>query len=145
MASAITMMFITVPSPGRWRSGIHSASTATDTPKVVHPMPNPVRTLSPWASTDHGEAPRAEARISASPVPNNHSPPISAVSEPGVGRQTDGAVNRVRGTVREPRNSELTEQRPARPFLGSRRYADRRPRTSPGTRSGHRGHLVSWT
>ena len=108
MASAITMMFITVPRPGRWRNGIHSARTPTDTPKVVHPMPRPMRTLRPCAKTDHGEAPRADARMSASPVPNSHRPTISAMNDAGVGRHTDGAVKRVRGTVWDPRNSERT-------------------------------------
>jgi hypothetical protein len=44
--------------------------------------------------------------MSASPVPNNHRPTMSAANDAHVGRHTNGAVKRVRPTVWDPRTSE---------------------------------------
>ncbi|MGO1316756.1 MAG: hypothetical protein ACTMIR_06955 [Cellulomonadaceae bacterium] len=69
MLGPMTRMFNTVPSPGRWRRGIHSASTISPMMLVSHPMPTPVWFDTPWAKTVHGSTPTAAAIIVASARP----------------------------------------------------------------------------
>ena len=104
------MMFSTVPSPGRCRSGTHNASTTQLMANVAQPMLHPVRMLIPCASTVQGVAPSRAASRNASPVPNSHSPTSSHVRDPGVGRQTCGADQLVRGMVGEPRSTDPTRR-----------------------------------
>ncbi len=62
-------MFATVPTPGRWRSGIHSSSTRNPTMLVIHPIPTPVCSDRPWANTVHGSSPMPARTMTAQPAP----------------------------------------------------------------------------
>lgn len=57
MAMPTTKTLDTVPSPGRWRNGIHSSSTAAPTMIDTTPIVRPVSSASPWCSTFHGSRP----------------------------------------------------------------------------------------
>ncbi len=60
---------LTVPSPGRWRSGIHSSSTAAPTMITSVPIARPASRASPWWKTSHGSRPRPERTWSAPDSP----------------------------------------------------------------------------
>ncbi len=65
----ITIMFATVPSPGRWRSGAHSSSTTPPTRISTVPTGMPVMRARPVWKTSHGSTPTAGASISDSLTP----------------------------------------------------------------------------
>ncbi len=69
MARPTTKTLETVPSPGRWRSGIHRSSTAAPTMIDTTPMLSPVSSASPWCSTFHGSRPSPAATSSAELAP----------------------------------------------------------------------------
>jgi hypothetical protein len=51
---------LTVPSPGRWRSGIQPRRTSAPTTIVTAPIDQPVRSARPWCSTSHGMLPSVD-------------------------------------------------------------------------------------
>ncbi|MGY1984651.1 hypothetical protein ACI792_00325 [Blastococcus sp. SYSU DS0669] len=65
----MTRTLLTVPSPGRWRSGIHASSTSAPTAIVTVPSDHPSRPASPWCSTSQGITPSAERTRSAIEAP----------------------------------------------------------------------------
>src|SRR3954468_17971520 len=101
----MTVAFASVPSPGRWRSGIQVSSTRKETITVIVPTAMPVCLLAPWASTVHGELPNAAATSRASPIPKTQSALSKAASRPGPGRQrlrgSDGAAAGKRAPERD--------------------------------------------
>ncbi|TPW13555.1 MAG: hypothetical protein FD127_1955 [Acidimicrobiaceae bacterium] len=76
----ISTAFNRVPTPGRWRSGIHTTSRASPVSTMTLPMEMPVWRLTPWWNTSHGAAPRWASRMRAMPVPNSASPVRQRVS-----------------------------------------------------------------
>lgn len=69
MAMPTTKTLDTVPSPGRWRSGIHRSSTAAPTMIDTTPMDSPVSSARPWCSTFQGSRPRPASTSSAELAP----------------------------------------------------------------------------
>ena len=65
----MTMTLETVPSPGRWRSGIQRSRTSAPTMQTHMPVPRPMRRDRPWWKTSHGSAPSPASRISAALAP----------------------------------------------------------------------------
>ena len=68
-ATPMTTTLLTVPSPGRWRSGIQQRSTSPPTTTVTVPSDHPSRWDRPWCSTSHGMLPSADRIISAIEAP----------------------------------------------------------------------------
>ena len=65
----MTIALLTVPTPGRSRSGIHSSSTARPT-RIDHvPIGIPVCRESPWCSTSHGTRPYPPSTSSDELIP----------------------------------------------------------------------------
>ncbi len=58
-----TTTLLSVPRPGRWRSGIQKSSSSAPTKHTQMPVPMPVRFARPWCSTSQGTLPRPESRI----------------------------------------------------------------------------------
>src|SRR4051794_10317848 len=98
----MTVAFASVPSPGRWRSGIQVRSTRKETITVIVPTAMPVCLPAPWASTVHGELPSAAATSSASPIPKTQSALSSAASRAGPGRQRLRGSDRAAAGKRAP-------------------------------------------
>ena len=69
MPGPTSRIFSTVPSPGRWRSGIHNSSTATPMMFVSRPMLSPVWIAAPCANTVHESTPTAARIMKASAIP----------------------------------------------------------------------------
>jgi hypothetical protein len=65
----MTITLLTVPIPGRWRSGIQSSSTITPTTIVTVPNDKPVSRATPWWKTSHGMVPRCASTMSAMLTP----------------------------------------------------------------------------
>ena len=63
-ASPITSTLLTVPTPGRCRSGIHSSSTSAPTTIETVPSEPPMLRATPWCRTSHGITP-SRARTSS--------------------------------------------------------------------------------
>src|SRR5919107_488584 len=63
-ASPTTTTLLSVPSPGRWRGGIHSSITSAPAMQTQRPVPMPVWRESPWWSTSHGSLPSSDRMIS---------------------------------------------------------------------------------
>ena len=57
-ASPMTITLLTVPMPGRCRSGSQSSRTPAPTMITIQPNRSPVRSLTPWWNTSHGSRPR---------------------------------------------------------------------------------------
>ncbi len=68
-ATAMTSTFATVPSPGRWRSGIQASSTAIPVMAVTRPKLSGVWAVRPSCSTSHGLSPSAPRICIAMLVP----------------------------------------------------------------------------
>ena len=64
-----TTTLLSVPSPGRWRSGIHSSITSAPARQTQIPVPMPVWSESPWWSTSHGSLPSPDRMISEALAP----------------------------------------------------------------------------
>src|SRR3954468_22825961 len=92
MATPITSALRIVPSPGRWRSGIHSSSSAKLMAIVAVPMLSGVCLEMPCANTLQGELPRSEATRHASPAPKTHRPNSREVSLRGEARQREATA-----------------------------------------------------
>jgi hypothetical protein len=106
IARPTTTAFATVPRPGRWRSGIHSSSSAKLVSTVAAPTLSGVCTDTPSAKTVHGELPRFDATSSASPAPKTVSPARSVASRRGDARHRDGtAVEAAAVMAREARTT----------------------------------------
>lgn len=67
----------TVPTPGRCRNGIHSASTTRLVATTTVPIGTPVRRAMPWCSTSHGSSPRFATNMSSMLTPNSTRPLVS--------------------------------------------------------------------
>ena len=74
MAGPMTIAFEIVPSPGRWRSGIHSSRTTKLVRIVAVPTLIGVCLEMPSAKTVHGELPSSDAIRQASPAPKTARP-----------------------------------------------------------------------
>ena len=70
----MTSTLLTVPRPGRSRSGIHSSSTTIPVRIVTMPNEMPVESETPWCSTSHGMLPSSERTTIAMLTPNRTSP-----------------------------------------------------------------------
>jgi hypothetical protein len=68
-ATPMTTTLLTVPSPGRWRSGIQASSTSAPTRIDTTPMVQPSRSARPWCSTSQGMLPSVDRMISAMEAP----------------------------------------------------------------------------
>ena len=58
-------MLLTVPSPGRCRSGIQASRISRPKAITQKPMVSPTRRARPWLKTSHGMLPRSERMTSA--------------------------------------------------------------------------------
>jgi len=72
--SPTTITLLTVPMPGRCRSGIHASRTTTLTAMTTQPIGSPARLASPWWNTSHGSSPSRAATSRATLTPNSTSP-----------------------------------------------------------------------
>jgi hypothetical protein len=61
----MTTTLLTVPSPGRSRSGIQASRTSAPTAIVTVPIDRSTWPASPWCSTSHGMTPSSERTSSA--------------------------------------------------------------------------------
>ena len=97
-----------VPSPGRSRSGIHSASTTRPRTSTAVPMDQCVCSAIPWASVVHGLTPSPDAMASACPVPNTQLPAKTIIRVRILGRKTIGcgALHEVVGSEPAGRSNE---------------------------------------
>jgi hypothetical protein len=68
------MTLLSVPRPGRWRSGIQASSTSAPTTIETTPMDQPIRVDRPWCRTSHGMLPSIDRMISAIEAPYSASP-----------------------------------------------------------------------
>ena len=68
-ARPITTTLLTVPSPGRCRSGIQASSTSAPTTIATVPIDQPSRPARPWCSTSQGMLPSVERSMSAIETP----------------------------------------------------------------------------
>lgn len=73
-ATAMTITLLTVPKPGRCRSGIHIRSTATPVMAVMVPKLSDRCRDKPWWNTSQGLTPSPPAIISDMDAPYSHSP-----------------------------------------------------------------------
>ena len=97
-----------VPSPGRSRSGTHSASTTRPRTRTAVPMDQCVCSAIPWASVVHGLTPSPDAMASACPVPNTQLPAKTMIRVRILGRKTIGcgALHEVVGSEWAGRSNE---------------------------------------
>ena len=107
IATPMNAALAIVPSPGGWRSGIHSRMTANETAIVAVPTDSGVCLLTPSESTVHGELPRRAPMTI--PLPRAEQP--QPEPEPGQARRTGTPARRARrrgggrGHVRRPARS----------------------------------------
>ena len=74
--------------------------TATLIRNVTVPMPTPLRSDTPCASTTQGDAPRLETSSMPSPTPNRHSDRLNTSSGSPCSDQYERAVHGVTGNTR---------------------------------------------
>ena len=86
--SPTTITLLTVPMPGRCRSGTQSSRTATLTAMSTDPMGSPARLASPWWNTSHGSSPSRAETSSGTLTPNRTSPTYNWASRRTAGRGT---------------------------------------------------------
>src|SRR3954447_2652258 len=78
--SPISSAFMMVPTPGRWRNGIHSSNSTQPTTSMTQPSDTPVRRAMPWWKTSHGASPSSAVTNMLMPRPNNASPTTQRAS-----------------------------------------------------------------
>src|SRR3954453_20889828 len=91
--SPISSAFMMVPTPGRWRNGIHSSNSRQPTISMTQPSDTPVWRAIPWGKTAHGASPSSAVTNMLIPRPNNASPTTQRAS-----RWTGRSGERRRGT-----------------------------------------------
>src|SRR3954453_16962232 len=69
-----------VPTPGRWRNGIHSSNSRQPTISMTQPSDTPVWRAVPWWKTSHGANPSSAVTNMLMPRPNNASPTTQRAS-----------------------------------------------------------------
>ena len=75
--SPTSTTLLTVPTPGRCRSGIQNSRTAAPTMMVRVPISRPACRARPWWKTSHGSRPSPERTCRAPDRPYSHSPTYS--------------------------------------------------------------------
>src|SRR3954470_1408899 len=78
--SPISSAFMMVPTPGRWRNGIHSSNSRQPTISMTQPSDTPVWRAIPWWKTSHGASPSSAVTNMLMPRPNNASPTTQRAS-----------------------------------------------------------------
>src|SRR5690348_11164607 len=82
----MTRTLLTVPSPGRCRSGIQPSSTITPVAMVMVPNETGTNRAMPWCSTSHGMLPSCDRRNRAMLTPYRARPAYSCTSRRGTRR-----------------------------------------------------------
>ena len=75
--SPTTITLLSVPKPGRRRSGSQATSTSAAVPMTTQPIDRPVTPASPWWRTSQGPRPRSARTISAKLAPKATRPRYS--------------------------------------------------------------------